>query len=279
MAPAIDPDGCPSFEAEIRFDESLVGTTFRWGVMLDCPAGADLWGIAAEVDDPGSSARERSFTLQAGFTTEFYYLTACYRLGAVRPPPADGATPGIRFSLWAPNALAVDLVLTDPARGYVADDGTGALKLIPMARGGDGIWSIGARDDPALGDFSRLIGTPYMFRVTKDDGSQAFRTDIYSHQQIGRGDFNPGGKPYPGPPEALDAPVSCSVVWEPSKIATGSAGETVEEEVFWRDEFNPEHPLPALPRDLVIYELHVGALVSASPIPVRWTMPWRFSTT
>ena len=199
MAPAIDPDGCPSFEAEVAFDSGEIGTTFCWGVRLDGPAGNDLWAIASEVDDENSTARQQSFVLQAQPQPQIYHLTNCARLGAMKQQ-VTGQAPGVRFSLWAPNARAVDLVLADPARGYVADDGTGVLKTIPMTKTGQGIWSAGPADDAALADFSGMIGTAYMFHITKDDGSLAFRTDMYSRMQIGRGDFNPGGQPYPARP-------------------------------------------------------------------------------
>ena len=266
MLPAVDPDGCPAFEADVAFDDAQIGTVFRWGVMLDGPAGTDLWGIAAEVDDENSSARERSFTLGRGAQTQVYYLTTCHRLGPVRQGIA-GPAAGIRFSLWAPNAKAVDLVIADAAHGYVADDGTGALKMIPMATADDGIWTVGPADDPALTTFSAMVGTPYMFRVTKDDGTRAFRTDMYSRMQIGQGDIDPGGQPYAGPPQALDGPQSCSVVCDPTTVTTGSAGEKTPAEVFWRDEFDPHRPLPARLQDLVIYELHVGSLGYGRPDP------------
>ena len=201
MQPDVDPEGCPSFAAEIRFDDSQVGTVFRWGVMLDGPAGSDLWGIAAEIDDENSSARERSFTLQPGSGEQTYYLTTCSLLGAIRQP-RPGAPPGIRFSVWAPNAKAVDLVIADPARGYVADDGTGVLTLKPMKRGDADIWSIGAADDPALDDFLKLAGTLYMFRVTKDDGTQAFRTDMYSAVRSGAATSILEASPIPARPKA-----------------------------------------------------------------------------
>jgi 1,4-alpha-glucan branching enzyme len=157
-------------------------------------------------------------------------------------------------------------VLADPVRGYVADDGTGVVKMIPMTKGDQGIWSAGSAEDAVLADFAGMIGTPYMFHVTKDDGSLAFRTDMYSRMQIGRGDFNPGGRPYAGPPEALDGPPSCSVVCDPGIVVTGP-GRAVAAEEFWRDEFSPGRTLPAAMADLVIYELHVGALGYGKPDP------------
>jgi len=265
MHPAIDSDGCPSFDADVLLDDSEVGVTFRWGVKLDGPAGKDLWGIASEVDDETSTARERQFVLQEGLQAQVYYLTNCWRLGAMRQR-VPGQAAGIRFSLWAPNARAVDLVLADPSRGYVADDGTGAVKLIPMTCDDQAIWRVGATEDPALSDFSRLVGTPYMFRITKDDGTRAFRTDIYSRMQIGRGNFDPGGNPYSGPPTALDGPPSCSVVCDPEVVVIDSALETTAE-AFWQDEFSLNRPLQTRLEDLVIYELHVGALGYGKPDP------------
>ena len=250
MHPAVDPDGCPCFEAQVAFDPAHAGTTFGWGVRLDGPAGTDLWGIACEVDDEASTARQLSFVLQSGSQTVFYYLTCCYRLGAIK---LGGAA---RFSLWAPNAQAVDLALADPARGYIADDGEGALQHLPMQKDDQGIWSIGPAAAPALADFASLAGTPYMFRVTKDDGSIVYRTDMFSRMQIGAGQIDPQGKPYPGPPEALDGPHSCSVVSDPDATQADS---------FWRDEFDAKHPLPVNVQDLVIYELHVGALGFGKP--------------
>ena len=265
MAPAIDSDSCPSFEAEVTFDPSGIGTTFCWGVRLDGPAGKDVWAIASEVDDENSTARQQSFVLEAETAVQIYYLTNCARLGAVKHD-IPGMPPGIRFSVWAPNARAVELVLADPVRGYVADDGTGVVKTIAMTSTGQGIWSAGPADDPALADFSKLVGTPYMFHITKDDGTQAYRTDMYSRQQIGRGNFNPNGAPYPGPPAALDGPPSCSVVCDQSVVVVeGECAVPVAD--FWRDEFSPGHPLPTLLGDLVIYELHVGALGFGKPNP------------
>jgi 1,4-alpha-glucan branching enzyme len=256
MHPAVDDDGCPAFETEVGFDDTAIGTVFRWGVKLDAPLGQDLWGVASEVDDIASSAREQSFTLQAGGQTEIYYLTHCSRFGAL---PLPGSS-GVRFSLWAPNAKSLDLVLADPAHGYVADDGTGVLQSIAMTPIGGGVWQV------MLDDFPRLVGRPYMFRVVKDDGTVAFRTDIYSRKQIGAGDTDPKGQPYAGSPADLEGPPSCSVVCDPHKVVLNSGIEIAADE-FWVDEFSAGQPLPTKLEDLVIYELHVGSLGYGKPSP------------
>jgi len=256
MHPTVDDDGCPAFEAVVTFDDSAIGEVLRWGVMLDAPLGDGLWGIASEVDDAASTARERSFTLQAEAHDEIYYLTHCGRFGALPQPGSSG----IRFSLWAPNARAIDLVFADPAHGYIADDGGGVLKSIPMAPTQGGVWQV------TLADFSQFVGQPYMFRVVKDDGAVAFRTDIYSRKQIGGGDIDPKGQPYLGLPADLDGPQSCSVVCDPRKIMLDSGREMPVDE-FWADEFSADHPLPTILEDLVIYELHVGSLGFGQPNP------------
>jgi 1,4-alpha-glucan branching enzyme len=59
-------DGCPAFEAVASLDSSQTGQTFRWGVILDGPAGPNIWGIPTEVGDPNSTDRYRSFVLEGG---------------------------------------------------------------------------------------------------------------------------------------------------------------------------------------------------------------------
>jgi 1,4-alpha-glucan branching enzyme len=255
MQPTVDDDGCPAFDGIVNFDDSAIGAILRWGVTLDGPLGQGLWGIASEVDDDASTARERTFTLQAGAQDEIYYLTHCGRFGALPQPGSSG----IRFSLWAPNAGSVDLVFGDPAHGYIADNGAGVVQSAAMAAM-NGVWQA------TLANFPQFLGRPYMFRVVKDDGTPAFRTDIYSRKQIGAGNIDPEGQPYAGLPADLDGPQSCSVVCDTGKVVLNS-GQEMSVDDFWADEFSAEHPLPKKLEDLVIYELHVGSLGFGKPNP------------
>ncbi|UIY26205.1 hypothetical protein LZK76_12495 [Rhizobium leguminosarum] len=77
--------------------------------------------------------------------------------------------------------------------------------------------------------------------------------------QIGAGDFDPDGATYHGSPAALDGPQSCSVVCDPKRVVLPS-GQELAAEAFWADEFAGGRKLPDRLEDLVIYELHVGAL-------------------
>ena len=54
-------DGCPCFTATVELDDSGVGMAFRWGVTVDGPEGANVWGIPTEVNDMNSTERYREF--------------------------------------------------------------------------------------------------------------------------------------------------------------------------------------------------------------------------
>jgi len=286
------PDGCPTFRATANLESNNPDQIFYWGIKLDGPAGKQLWAIPTEEKDPASTSRRRTFTLADSESQEQrYYLNHSRRMGAQK----HGS--GIRFSVWAPNATKVEVCmanlwqqgtdaetqsLIDPRStpavkssmraticgGYVADSSNeGAHKRwgpFEMQRDADGVWATSSQD-PALGDFRKFDHVPYMFRVTKDNGSVAYRTDLYSRCQIGYGMEKPDGA-YTGMTQKLDGTVSCSVVVDPSRVTTQflepnwPETEWTEQERFFAEPL----PRPGLEdlhlRDLVIYELHVGAL-------------------
>ncbi|WP_220377489.1 alpha-amylase family glycosyl hydrolase [Paraburkholderia sp. BL6669N2] len=259
MVQVSEPGGPPYWKAEATFIPDATGATLDWGVQTDGPAGAGVWGIAAEVDDVASTDRTLSFTLQDNTGPQRYFLTWCGLLGTNRVSSDTGLTDAARFSVWAPNAQSVSLILADPSTGYVADDGTGIVQTIAMTKGSDGIWSTHAPATQRRNSLRAMLGQTYMFKVVKDDGSSAYRTDLWSLMQIGAGDFDPKGSRYAGPPEQLDGPQSCSVVCDPSVVVLAGVPE-VPASGFWSGEFVPGRPMPASIDDLVIYELHVGAL-------------------
>jgi 1,4-alpha-glucan branching enzyme len=47
----VGTDDCPSFTALVSLDTADQGKTFKWGVMIDGPQGANFWGIPTEVQD------------------------------------------------------------------------------------------------------------------------------------------------------------------------------------------------------------------------------------
>jgi 1,4-alpha-glucan branching enzyme len=297
-------DGCPCFTVTIELDDVEVGRNFRWGIWLDA-AGSDLWGIMTEVRDRAATSRERVFALRQADQRERYCLTQCRRLGANKYWRAGVQNPGIRFALWAPNARQVEVVIgkiwdrDNPDNipnstngvdinkilgGYISDAGSetqDGLGPFAMRPDGDGVWVTDA-SDPALSDFNRFDHRPYMFRITRDDGTIAYCTDLYSRCQIGAGKFNPLGSRYQGRILDLEGTVSCSAVVDPDAVTEYFSEDTlfndkedwhlsgrvrvwpersfIPADRFWQNEFDPARPLPRRVEDLVIYELHVGAL-------------------
>jgi 1,4-alpha-glucan branching enzyme len=284
-------DGCPAFRATVALDDGQLGQVFHWGVSVDTAAGHEAWGIPTEVADRSSLARHRSFTLERADQVERYHLTQCRRLGANKLV-TDGAPPAIRFAVWAPEARAVELVrgsvdgeppepgastfLAETLRGGYIASATPASELpgIALRRGPDGVWTADASDAAELRDFAALDHRPYMYRVTKDDGTTAYRTDLYARCQVGSGGVDPEapGALWSGLCADLDGSKSCSVVVDPDVVCeefeeVDGQGRPVwpetrwvDERAFWQEEYDPARPLPSRVEDLVIYELHVDGL-------------------
>jgi 1,4-alpha-glucan branching enzyme len=260
MVEIVAEDGCPAFAATVSFDDGQAGQRVLWGVRLDGPAGANAWGIMTDVQErrrelqlpgPGANAEAR------------YYLTWSRRLGAQKHYPGGSTVPDLRFAVWAPNAVTVEVVFATAA-GYVADDGNGIdpnQPVVPLRRTPPGsIWE----SDP-VADFTANVGAPYMFRIQNAQGQTTYRTDIYSRWQIGRGSVDPSKGGWDRNPATLDGRVGCSVVIDQDVVReefepTSSPAVTIDDDVFWRDEFTSGLSVPSRVEDLVIYELHVGAL-------------------
>jgi 1,4-alpha-glucan branching enzyme len=267
MRQALGSDGSIVFEADVDLAASERGKEFHWRVVLDGPLGLDREGIVTEQHGLGHDALHRAFTLSDDAKAEQrYYLTHVRRLGAC-PVRQPGKTDlGLRFAVWAPNAEAVDVVFGRPSCGYIADDGTGidaSKPIISLEKGEDGVWSAGPAQHAALARFADFIGAPYMYRVRKEGGAVAYRTDLYSRAQVGGGEVNPNGSAYTGEPSELNGVTSCSLVVDTERVAggsEGSAGDSVPEDEFWHDEFNHAVPVPNRIEDMVIYELHIGSL-------------------
>ncbi|MBI5891027.1 MAG: alpha amylase C-terminal domain-containing protein [Nitrosomonadales bacterium] len=265
-------DGCPMFKATVSLDLADKDKTFKWGVLLDGPQGANFWGVPTELQDADSTDRYRQFQLAVNAPTqvERYYFTYGRRLGANKYFTANGA-PGLRFAVWAPNAQKVDVVFGTPA-GYIADDGKGIdpkHPVVALTRAADGIW-----EGAPQGSFESFKSHPYMYRISNAQGETVYRTDIFSRSQIGKGSIDPAKGNWPGTVDTLDGTVSCSVVIDPDVIrrdfASTPAGKQpplIPATEFWACEFTFGLPLPTRLDDLVIYELHIGSLGFGKPGP------------
>jgi 1,4-alpha-glucan branching enzyme len=222
----------------------------------------------------------------------------------------------LRFAVWAPNAQKVEVVIgrlwlasdarvkgpvNPPGRaqsvpfnqlrgGYIANDGDGELpgqQHVPMHdRDRDGVWE----SEPAEPLwFDKYDHRPYMYLVNKDNGDRVYRTDIHSRCQIGGGGKDPGGAHFDESPAVLDGRRSCSVIVNQNTVTredmiSSDPGRTWPEEFveggFWqgleRPARLPGKTYPGQVEDLVIYELHLGALgfnrVNADGNPVPGTL-------
>jgi 1,4-alpha-glucan branching enzyme len=277
MAAALDGTGCDAFSAGIALDATQTGTTFQWGVMADLAGSPNAWVIVTETPDPNSSQTTRSFVLAAAGGAQDYWFATGRRFGAQRYTPRGAAKPGIRFQAWAPNAQNVEVVFAPfsagssaTPTGYIADDGTGidsSAPVLPMTKGAaDGVWETDISSSSNLTDFEKYMNRLYMFRIQNEQGNPTYKVDIFSRNQVGRGQTNPGGAHYTGSYLALDGIVSCSVVSDPDRVTsdfsdTGITKQSlIPSEEFWAGEFTAGKPLPNSIEDLVIYELHVGSL-------------------
>ncbi len=271
MKESVGPDGAIIFEAAVDLAAAEVGKQFFWSVVLDGPLGLDRQGIVTEQAEGSRNDLYRPFTLtDDSAAVQRYYLSNGLRLGAHPVTSTKPGTRGLRFGVWAPNAQAVEVVFGKGESGYIADDGTGidpSRPVIALAKGSDGVWAAGPIDHPALVSFDEYVGKHYMYRITKEDGGVAYRTDLYSRAQAGSGDDNPRGRPYAGTPQGVDGVVSCSVIIDPDEVEIGtSAGQAAEQIAcvstteFWRDECRHSVPVPNRVDEMVIYELHVGSL-------------------
>jgi len=265
MEPITAEDGCPAFVATVQLDDSEVGSTFQWGVRVDTPSAANLWAIPTEINDAQKIDRVREFQLQPADSpqTETFYFTYGRRFGA-RKVFLNGHHSGaaLRFALWAPNARKVEVVFGNPAYGYIADDGFGidaGKPAIPLTPGEGGVWQ-----SDLVPDFAAHEGLPYMYRIENAQGRTVFRTDLYSRQQIGTGTLDPKGQHWVTGTETLDGTKSCSLVVSTETVARdrlqGRLRTRIAEADFWAHEFTPGLPVPNRIQDLVIYELHIGAL-------------------
>ncbi len=266
MQAIVGDDGCPAFTATVQFDDAEVGKLFRWGVLLDSPAGANVWGITTETLDANQQQRHRTFELKPGGVNqeERFYFTYSRRLGAQKlyADPADA--PALRFAVWAPHAQAVDVVFAQADRGYIANNGNGidpSKPVIPLQRTAQGMF-----ESAPVADFASFCLQPYMFRIKNAQGTIVYRTDLHSRRQFGRGAIDPQRSQWDGSPSTLDGGVSCSVVVDQDVVhklfdpADQQSAELIDDDAFWVSEFTPGKPVRTSIQDLVIYELHIGSL-------------------
>lgn len=279
-------DNCPSFVGRMTLARSEVGETFQWSVTADAGDRRDVCVMTFETSDADSQNLHRSFVLDPPGPVpqyECYTLTLERQFGARKRTWNGADAPGLQFSVWAPHARAVEVLWGDfqegdssRQTGYVDDhDPPGGVDPhedpIVLRRSPNGVWRSDP-DDPRLVRFSDHVNRPYVYRITRSDGSVRIRTDLYSRAQMGRGDFDPAnaadpryaGGIYRGDFRDLDGTKSCSLVIDIDRVnsefdsACWPEPRPIPSEAFWADDHVMDRPRRMA--DLIVYELHIGSL-------------------
>ena len=274
MKAIIAEDGCPGFSATVLLDITEIGKDFQWGVRLDTPAAANVWGIPTEVPSAERVDRLRSFKLAPvrGSQQERFFFTYARRLGA-RKVFSHGhrINPALRFAVWAPNAQKVEVVFADKTRGYIDDQGKGIDPMRPVLRltkQAEGIW-----ESEILPGYDSYEGLAYMYRIQNAQGRIVYRGDLFSRVQAGRGAVDPKTGNWNGDPATLEGTKSCSLIMSLDTVSrdfetlSEQSPVRIPEAEFWTDEFTPGLTVPTRVEDLIIYELHIGSLGYGSPGP------------
>lgn len=174
------------------------------------------------------------------------------------------------------------------AGGYITNDHIGIhpddehFPTIPLIQGDGGIWET-PKGHNALQSLDMMNHRLYMYRITLNDEEESivYRTDLFSRCQVGHGWKDPNVaendsniSPWNNLLSELAGGVSCSVSVDPEKVVKkfdipqwpepDDCYVSVEE--FWADEFT-DKALPERVEDLIIYELHLGALGFGSEKP------------
>jgi len=151
------------------------------------------------------------------------------------------------------------------ASGYIDDNDKGIdpkMPVITLSKGDDGIWV----STPVPSFAKKYEGRYYMYRIANALGQTTYKTDIFSRGLVGRGSIDPSAGPWDGTIATLDGTVSCSIITDPDTISSEFPLPEDRQPVlqnaadFWKDEFTEGKPIPTNIDDMVIYELHVGAL-------------------
>lgn len=289
MEKVLSEDGGYRYETNVELDDSQTGLTFYWGVQFT-NGNVIKWAIPTEINSYNSVEQFRSFVFKGVSSIQKYYLTTDRYLGANKLQKRNG-TWGAKFRVWAPNAKRVEVVfgslwnlddsqkkLVDPelsipreklAGGYIDNNGNGIhpeMPVIQMNRTENGVWET-PDDHPNLQDNSLLKHRLYMYKLIRDDDSIVYRSDLYSRCQSGFGRIDPTIENYSGALADLNGRVSCSVTVDPEKVVSNfevpvwpePSSMFIDSEQFWSDEFNNKM-VPRRVEDLIIYELHLGAL-------------------
>ncbi|WP_224250084.1 alpha-amylase family glycosyl hydrolase [Hyalangium gracile] len=147
--------GNGKWEATVELQDDGLPRNWEWGVTVDGPSGNDQWGLMGE----------GNLKLDLSKPTASYSPTTYHEMGSQKRGE------DISFKLWAPDARAVQVRVTDQE---------GNTQRIPMQRAENGDWAAEVK-----GGWKQLEGKSYVYEVVDSTGATSDRPDPYAREMMG----------------------------------------------------------------------------------------------
>ncbi len=147
--------GNGKWEATVELEDDGLPRNWEWGVTVDGPSGNDQWAVMGE----------GNLKLDLSKPNATYAPTTYHDMGSQKRGE------DVSFKLWAPDARAVQIRVTDKE---------GNVQRIPMERAENGDWATQVK-----GGWKNLEGKSYVYEVTDSAGLTTDRPDPYAREMMG----------------------------------------------------------------------------------------------
>ena len=147
--------GNGKWEATVELQDDGLPRNWEWGVTVDGPSGNDQWAVMGE----------GNLKLDLSKPTAAYAPTTYHEMGSQKRGE------DISFKLWAPDARAVQVKVTDQQ---------GNVQRIPMQKAENGDWAADVK-----GGWKQLEGKSYVYEVVDSAGATSDRPDPYARRMMG----------------------------------------------------------------------------------------------
>jgi maltooligosyltrehalose trehalohydrolase len=147
--------GNGKWEATVELQDDGLPRNWEWGVTVDGPAGNDQWGVMGE----------GNLKLDLSKPSASYAPTTYHDMGSQKRGE------DVSFKLWAPEARAVQVKVTDQE---------GNVQRIPMERAENGDWAANVK-----GGWKQMEGKSYVYEVVDSTGTASDRPDPYARRMMG----------------------------------------------------------------------------------------------
>lgn len=147
--------GNGKWEATVELQDDGLPRNWEWGVTVDGPSGNDQWAVMGE----------GNLKLDLSKPSASYAPTTYHEMGSQKRGD------DISFKLWAPDARAVQVKVTDQQ---------GNVQRIPMQKAENGDWAADVK-----GGWKELEGKSYVYEVVDSGGLTSDRPDPYARRMMG----------------------------------------------------------------------------------------------